>query len=89
MAAGTPVIASNMAGPAGYVSPGIDGYLFPPADAAALAGEINRFISLSDDEKSSMRMKSIEKAATYESVSVASALFNRLCRLIKASKNQF
>lgn len=81
MAAGTPVIASNMAGPAGYVSPGIDGYLFPPADAAALAGEINRFIALSDQEKETMSLNAKNKAKDYEASLIAEKLYHTLSKL--------
>src|SRR5436190_9983081 len=41
-AAGTPVIASNIAGYADVVSDGVDGVLVPPADAQRLAEELQR-----------------------------------------------
>jgi phosphatidylinositol alpha-mannosyltransferase len=41
-AAGTPVIASRIAGYADVVSDGVDGVLVPPADAQALAEELQR-----------------------------------------------
>jgi phosphatidylinositol alpha-mannosyltransferase len=42
-AAGTPVIASNIAGYADVVSDGVDGVLVPPADPQRLAEELQRF----------------------------------------------
>jgi phosphatidyl-myo-inositol alpha-mannosyltransferase len=41
-AAGTPVIASNIAGYADVVTDGVDGLLVPPADAQRLAEELQR-----------------------------------------------
>jgi phosphatidyl-myo-inositol alpha-mannosyltransferase len=41
-AAGTPVIASNIAGYADVVTDGVDGVLVPPADAQRLAEELQR-----------------------------------------------
>ncbi len=42
-AAGTPVIASNIAGYSDVVTDGVDGVLVPPADAQRLAEELQRF----------------------------------------------
>jgi phosphatidyl-myo-inositol alpha-mannosyltransferase len=41
-AAGTPVVASRIAGYSGVVTDGVDGVLVPPADAQALAEELQR-----------------------------------------------
>src|SRR5206468_13101946 len=41
-AAGTPVIASNIAGYSDVASDGVDGVLVPPADAQRLAEELQR-----------------------------------------------
>jgi phosphatidylinositol alpha-mannosyltransferase len=43
MAAGTPVIASHIAGYSDVVTDGVDGVLVPPADPQALAEELQRF----------------------------------------------
>lgn len=52
-AAGCPVVASNLGGMAEVIRDGIDGILFPPGDAKALARIIR---SLSDDRESVRRL---------------------------------
>jgi phosphatidylinositol alpha-mannosyltransferase len=45
LAAGAPVVASDLDGYRNVVRPGIDGLLAPPGDAAALAGSLGRALS--------------------------------------------
>ena len=45
MAAGAPIVASNIEGYAGVVTHGVDGLLVPPKDGAALAAAIERLLA--------------------------------------------
>lgn len=47
-AAGKPVLGACIGGIPEMITDGVDGFLFEPADAAALAGTIARFLSLPD-----------------------------------------
>lgn len=82
MAAGVPVIASNMAGPAGYVSHGSNGYLFSPGDHTELASQIENYLMLPLPEKAAMKKNAIATACSFESSKVSNALFNKLKTLI-------
>lgn len=84
MAAGTPVIASNMAGPAGYVTDTQNGFLFNPGDANDLCNKIAAFIALPEARKAEMGRLAKTTAAAYESTAVANALFKKL----KTLKNE-
>ena len=44
MAAGAPVLASNLGGMAEAVADGTNGFLFEPGDAAALAAHLTRLV---------------------------------------------
>jgi len=45
MAAGTPVVASDIPGTGDLLRSGVNGWLFPPGDAAALAAQIEQVLS--------------------------------------------
>jgi glycosyltransferase involved in cell wall biosynthesis len=45
MALETPVVATNVGGPAEYIEDGVDGLLIPPRDASALADAAGRLLS--------------------------------------------
>ena len=44
-ASGTPLVATSLGGPRGFVSDGVDGILVNPEDTAALASAIDRVLS--------------------------------------------
>jgi len=44
MAAGKPIVASALPGVRRVVEDGVDGFLAPPGDAAALAGALTRLV---------------------------------------------
>jgi phosphatidyl-myo-inositol alpha-mannosyltransferase len=69
-AAGTPVIASNIAGYADVVSDGVDGVLVPPADAQRLAEELQR-LHHEPDRRSRMGAAARESAQRYAWTRVA------------------
>lgn len=78
MAAGVPVIASNMAGPTSYVSSGVNGYLFTPGSVDAMADCVRRWLALSADERREMSRQAIETAGEYEARTVADKLCLKL-----------
>lgn len=57
-AAGKPVLASNIDGIPEYVQEGKNGFLFPPGDAAALAGLMERILCLTTQEYASLARSS-------------------------------
>lgn len=65
MACGTPIIASNMAGPTTYVNDGINGFLFEPKDPISLYKTIIKGIDMNKPEYSNMQMKSLDTASNY------------------------
>lgn len=78
LAAGTPVIASNMAGPTGYVRNGENGWLFTPGSAEDLARKIEEYISLPAAEKERMSRAATRSALPYEAETVADKLYASL-----------
>lgn len=82
MAAGIPVIASNMAGPSGYVINGYNGYLFAPGDASELTARIIRYINLPDEDKFQMIDNAIQTARRFESHTVAANLYRQLQSIV-------
>lgn len=81
MAAGTPVIASNMAGPAGYVTHGVNGYLFTPGSVEALTQALTTFIALPLATRHAFSVAAVQAARAYEADSVARTLYNHLLTL--------
>jgi glycosyltransferase involved in cell wall biosynthesis len=80
MAAGLPVVASDLAALAELLSNGKEGLLVPPGDADALAGGIERVL---DDAALSRQLGEAarRRAATFSSARMA-ARFERLLRLL-------
>lgn len=78
MAAGTPVTASDMAGPKGYVVDGVNGYLFEPGNIDRLTDSVRKYAALSADEKLRMSDNAYRTATGYESEKVADELFERI-----------
>lgn len=82
MASGTPVVASNMAGPSGYITDGVDGFLFEPGNIDDLICKIKKYIALPEEEKIAMRRSAFESSLTFESTHVADELYARLISLV-------
>lgn len=78
MAAHTPVAASNMAGPAGYVKEGVNGYLFAPGDSDDLVRCVQRYRALSASQRKEMADNAYETALEYRAEDVAESLYKRL-----------
>ncbi len=82
MAAGVPVVASAIGGPTGYVRDGVNGYLFPPGDAVALAACVDRFVRLHETDRRKMARAALETARPFEATRVADDMYARLCALV-------
>lgn len=82
MAAGTPVIASRIGGPSGYVIDGVNGYLFDTGDAKALADRIEEFNTLSKDDKLRLSEGAMKTAADYHTDDVQRELYEKLLTLV-------
>lgn len=61
-AMGLPLIASNVPGCREIVEDGVNGFLVPPRDPAALADRLTAFLELSPDARAAMARRSREKA---------------------------
>ncbi|MCH5346077.1 MAG: glycosyltransferase family 4 protein [Muribaculaceae bacterium] len=85
MAAGTPVAASDMAGPKTYVVDGVNGYLFEPGNVDALVDKILIFNRRSPDTRARLSAEARATAAQYESSLVASRLNAALLPLLSQS----
>ena len=88
MAAGTPVIASDMAGPKGYVVDGVNGYLFEPGNIDRLTDSVRKYAALSADEKLRMSDNAYRTATEYESEKVADELFEHIKKAAEAAHNK-
>ncbi|MDO4319133.1 MAG: glycosyltransferase family 4 protein [Bacteroidales bacterium] len=83
MAAGVPVVASDMAGPTSYVHHGINGYLFEPGNVDAMADSVASWIALAPDARERMSREAVATAGDYEARSVADRLWQRLAAEFK------
>lgn len=82
LAGGTPVIASNMAGPAGYISDGVNGYLFAPGNPDDLASRLTEFLNLSPQARRRMEEEAFRSALPYEATNVADKLCGQVENLL-------
>lgn len=78
MAAHTPVVASAMAGPAGYVRDGVNGYLFIPGDLDSLMERIRSFLALTPEKRRDMADAAYGTALRYRAEDVADALYRNI-----------
>ncbi len=78
MMCGKPVIASNIPGPNGYVAQGHNGYLVNKGDSEDLAKKMWTFYQLSEEEKKTMKINSLETAKRYDSFKVRQELLSWL-----------
>lgn len=67
MAAGVPVIASDITGPNEYVKSGVNGYLFAPESVEELVEKIKKYMSLDSDDKKRMSESAVSTALSYRS----------------------
>lgn len=81
MACKVPVIGSNIAGLKTYISHTVNGFLFSPGDAGALAENIMNFLDLSGVDKDQMRNAAYRTAKDYESKIVMDNLHKNLEKL--------
>lgn len=86
MAAGTPVIAGNVGGPASYIAEGENGYLFSPGDSDELVERIESYIRLTPSEKSAMSDAAKATASGYRSGIVHLQMYEKLKSLIPPSE---
>jgi len=75
MAAGAPVVASNIEGFSAVVTDGVDGVLFPPRDPEALAAALER-VATSPELAASLREGAALKAPDYSWPYVASRILD-------------
>ncbi len=75
MAAGVPVIASEIGGISDYLRPGENGLFFTPGDQADLADKIDRFLNFPQSIRDSMSENAYATAEKYRATAVSSALF--------------
>lgn len=81
MAAGTPVVASDMAGPKGYVENGVNGYLFRQKNLNSLIDAVREY-ALSDSEvRNQMSHNAYTTALDYQADKVGQSLYERLRQL--------
>ena len=66
MACGAPIIGSAIGGLLDYIVDGENGYLFEPGSSEELAGRLDQFFSLTEEERNQLSEKAKQKAAQYE-----------------------
>lgn len=82
LACGTPVVATNIAGPSTYIISGENGFLFPPQNSEALMKIIKNFSQMTAEQKTALSKAAIESSEPFENGAVAKALHLRLLELI-------
>lgn len=81
MAARTPVIASQIAGPAGYVVNGYNGYMFEPGNDQELYRCVKTYLSLNAEQRNALSENAYATALDYNADDVAADLYSRLTAL--------
>lgn len=84
MAAGTPVVASRLAGPTGYVIDGTNGFLFEPGNVDALVEAITGYARLDENGRRKMSEAARRKSLEYEAEKVGAELFEKIRSLVQA-----
>ena len=74
MACGVPVIASDFAAPADYVTDGVNGYKFEKGNARQLADALTAFRSLPAQKRQALKDGALETAQNYTRSAVTQAL---------------
>ncbi len=75
LAAGLPVIATNVGGADEIISDGINGFLVPPADAHALARAVVRALSLDAAARAQLKRAALETARRFSVQETARKMF--------------
>jgi len=78
LSCGTPVIASNIAGPSTYIEQEKNGYLFEPKNSISLAEKIIQFDKLNTIQKIQMQQNAIRTSKKFYKDTVAKKLIERL-----------
>ena len=84
MACGTPVIASNLEGPATYIESGVNGILFEAANYQALTDAVLTYIAMPAAQKEGMISAAYETVQAYDTQRVAVALYQQLQQVYAA-----
>ncbi len=82
MACGIPVIGSRISGLTEYLEDGINGFFVEPGDSEALSRSLDRFYSLSDQQRSRLREGALETAKRFEQQSVSAGYVSRIRQLM-------
>ncbi len=85
-AAGVPVVATAVGGTPEAVADGVDGYLVPPGNPAALAGRILNILSLGD-ERQAMGRRGRERIRAEFTFEVQAFRFQQLCDELAKRRN--
>ncbi|MDB8551633.1 glycosyltransferase family 4 protein [Turicibacter sanguinis] len=76
LSCGTPIIASNYAGPKDYVINNVNGFLFEKGSSESLANKIESFITLSDEEKQNLKVNALKSVIKYNLTNIEKVLLN-------------
>ncbi len=82
MACEVPVIGSRIGGLQGYIEEDVNGYLFPPGDASALAARIQNFSELAPEKKREMSVNARTTALRYDRNNISRDLAARILALL-------
>src|SRR5690606_25885418 len=83
MACGTPIIASDMAGPKTYVKNNYNSYLVIPGSPQEIANAVVRYNGLSSAEKEVISQEAVTTAKEYDNVKSSASLFKKLNQLYR------
>lgn len=82
LACGIPAICSDIGGIRSYMQEGVNGYLFTPGDAEALAQKIIAFSRLTPEQITIFRAAALATAQPYGRVQVAADLYSKLVEVV-------
>lgn len=82
LACGIPAICSDIGGIRGYMQEGVNGYLFTPGDAEALAQKIIDFSRLTPEQIAVFRAAALATAQRYGRAQVSSDLYSKLVEVV-------
>jgi L-malate glycosyltransferase len=78
MACGTPVIASNFAGPTEYVKQGVNGFFFEKGDVLSLQKVLNDFSLLDGDRRKELSVAALQTASEFDRHELSNGFFKYL-----------
>jgi glycosyltransferase involved in cell wall biosynthesis len=82
LACGIPAICSDIGGIRGYMQEGVNGYLFTPGDAEALAQKIIDFSRLTPEQIAAFKTAALATAQRYGRAQVSSDLYAKLVEVV-------